>query len=108
MSLTATDIFAKGIKRHKVRIESLDDDIYVQELSANQTTIFREVYANDPSFANITLIILSVVDKEGNRIFDEDSIDDLNKLTTNVITELTVACQKNCGIFTNVGDAAKN
>lgn len=107
--ITATEIFARGIKRHKVVVKSLKDaEVFIKELSSSDAHIFREVYNNDPSCANYALIVLSVVGSDGDPLFKLEDLEKLMEMSNEVIMELTDLCQQHCGLFTKHVDIAKN
>jgi hypothetical protein len=101
------DLSSYVIKREEISIpEWSTEPIFVQELSGNQLEMLQRYTALVKGKTVIThqyalLIIASLVDKDGEYLFTEKDIEDLEKQPATIITRVIEAVNRISGIATS-------
>jgi len=108
------DLNKNVLKREKVLIpEWTEDEVYVQELTGRQVELLKKyvTIVNGIPVAKheiALMIILSLVDKDGNYLFTEDDIEQLENQPIALIIRLYSLATKLSGLSGTVDEAKKN
>jgi hypothetical protein len=106
-------LLACGLKRVRVKLPEYDLDLYVQEMTAAQRdeyyAVLTNALTNKEQKANLAAKILlpSLLDLEGFPLFDDDDLDNLAKVSPQVITKLTNSLLQVSGLLPDFYEAEK-
>jgi secreted protein with Ig-like and vWFA domain len=101
------------LQRVRVKLPEFGLDLYVQEMSAEQRieyyAILASAISNKTPQKNVAARILlpSLLDLDGNMLFDEDEVDKLEALSPQVVTKLTNSLLEVSGLTSTYFEAEK-
>jgi hypothetical protein len=107
---TASDILGKPKSRRFKDIEVSGNKFKLRNLFAGEVSDWLSTNERRPKTINERLIVLTVVDGEGNPIFSAKNIKELQQLDGAFIAELAKLSMSHCGIdsLDDLEDEAKN
>lgn len=116
-ALSRTQILNSGKRRYdskefedlgEVRVQSLTEK---EAMDYESGRYFKDRYELDPGKIpdnRVELIVLCVVDDDGNRVFKKSDVDELRKLDSSVIDHLYAYCKWHCNRELSVEDHLGN
>ena len=96
---------ANDLQREKIEVPEWGGSVYVQTINGFERDAFesrciaaRKNGSLDTKLLKAQLVILSLFDAEGKRIFSENDINDLNRKSSKVIDDLFTVAQRISGL----------
>ena len=96
---------ANDLQREKIEVPDWGGSVYIQTINGFERDAFesrciaaRKNGSLDTKLLKAQLVILSLFDEDGKRIFNENDINDLNRKSSKVIDDLFTVAQRISGL----------